>query len=197
MKYLIIYAHPNAKSFNHAIKEKIEAALQASNYAFAVRDLYEMRFDPALKAAEIAMGWDGPVPDDIKQEQEHIRASDVLIFIYPIWWSGMPAMLKGYFDRVFSYGFAWTMEQDTFSGLLKGKKAVIVNTLASHRDEFVSMGLLECVNKTIDTGIFDFCGIRVIEHKYLCGVLEATEEERARMLKEVEEMTERIVGKQA
>jgi NAD(P)H dehydrogenase (quinone) len=193
MRYLIVYAHPNPQSFNHAIREKIEGTLQAANCEYAVRDLYEMHFDPALKAAEIAMGWDGPVPDDIKQEQDHIRASDVLIFIYPIWWSDMPAMLKGYIDRVFSYGFAWTMEQDTFSGLLKGKKAVIVNTLASHRDEFISMGLLECMNKTIDAGIFDFSGIQVIEHKYLCGVLEATAEERVRMLGEVGGMMERIM----
>lgn len=102
MKYLIFYAHPNPQSFNHAIREKIEGALQAANCEYTVRDLYEMRFDPALQAAEIAMGWDSPVPDDIKQEQDRIRASDVLIFIYPIWWSDMPAMLKGYFDRVFS-----------------------------------------------------------------------------------------------
>lgn len=88
------------------------------------------------------------------------------------------------------------MEQDTFSGLLKGKKAVIVNTLASHRDEFVSMGLLECMSKIVDAGIFDFCGIRVIEHKYLCGVLEATAEERVRMLGEVGEMMERIITRE-
>lgn len=197
MKYLIIYAHPNAKSFNHAIKEKIEAALKASNAAFAVRDLYEIPFDPALKAAELEMEEGVPVPDDVKQEQDYIRSSDVLIFIYPIWWSDMPAILKGYVDRVFSYGFAWSMEQNVFNGLLQGKKAVIVNTLASGRDDLVNMGLLECMSKTIDAGIFDFCGIQVIEHKYLCGVLDATAEERARMLKEVDEMMGRIIGKQA
>lgn len=197
MKALILYAHPNPQSFNHAIKEKVESALQAANCEYAVRDLYEMGFDPALKTAEISMGWDSPVPDEIRQEQDRVRTSDMLIFIYPIWWSDMPAMLKGYFDRVFSYGFAWTMERTTFSGLLKGKKAVIVNTLGSHRDEFVSAGLLECMNKTVDAGIFDFCGMQVIEHKYLCGVLDATEPERVRMLAEVGEMMGRIMTREA
>lgn len=194
MNYLIIYAHPSTKSFNHAIRKVIEAGLNASKLAFAVRDLYGINFDPALKPAELEMGEAASVLDDVKQEQDYIRSADVLIFIYPLWWSGMPAILKGYIDRVFSYGFAWSMEQDTFTGLLKSKKAVIVNTMAASRDDLVSMGLLECLTKTVDEGIFDFCGIKVIEHKYLCAVLDATAEERARMIKEVEEMMGRIIA---
>lgn len=192
MNYLIIYAHPSAKSFNHAIREVIEAGLKASNHAFAVRDLYEIGFDPALKAEELESG---EAPVDVRQEQDYIRSADVLVFVYPLWWSGMPAILKGYIDRVFSCGFAWSMEQNAFTGLLKGKQAVIVNTMATSRDDLVDMGLLECMTKTIDEGIFDFCGIEVVEHKYLCAVLDASAEERARMLKEVGEMISRVTGR--
>jgi len=69
-----------------------------------LRDLYAMNFSPVLAAADFSAIQNGSVCDDVRAEQEQIRAADVLIVVYPLWWSGMPAMLKGYIDRVFSYG---------------------------------------------------------------------------------------------
>src|ERR1700690_1841729 len=100
VKSLIIYAHPNAASFNHAIMETISEELKGSNKDFNVRDLYKIGFNPILSAEDFVAIQNGTVPDDIKTEQNYIRSADTLIFIFPIWWSSMPAMLKGYIDRV-------------------------------------------------------------------------------------------------
>jgi len=89
MKYLIIYAHPNPASFNHAIKETISEELIKNNKDFEIRDLYKIGFNPVLSAGDLAAIQNGAVSHEIKTEQDYIRTSDILIFIFPIWWSSM------------------------------------------------------------------------------------------------------------
>lgn len=192
MRHLIVYAHPNPDSFNHAIKETVVAELKARGQPFEERDLYAVGFRPALAREELA----AEPPEDVRREQDHIRRAEVLVFIFPIWWAGMPAMLKGYFDRVFTYGFAYTMEGEAFHAGLPGKKAILINTLGASRDEYLSAGMFESMHKTLDEGILGFCGVEVIEHKHLCSVLSATEAQRKHMLAEVKEMIGRISAKQ-
>lgn len=122
MKYLIIYAHPNPKSFNHAILETISEELKKKKKEFKVRDLYKIGFNPALSTKDLSAIQNGAVPKDIEKEQEYIRKADTIVFIFPIWWSSMPAILKGYIDRVFSLKFAYDITEDGVFGLLKGKK---------------------------------------------------------------------------
>ena len=128
MKYLIVYAHPNPKSFNHAILETISGELQKKKKEVKVRDLYKIGFNPVLSIKDLSAIEKGAVPKDIKKEQNYISKADTLIFIFPIWWSAMPAMLKGYIDRVFSLKFAYDITADGVIGLLKGKKVFIVST---------------------------------------------------------------------
>src|SRR5208283_888803 len=112
MKYLIIYAHPDPGSFNHAVMEIISEELKNNNKDFVLRDLYQINFNPILKTEDLTAIQNGAVLEDVKKEQEHIRSSDILIFIFPIWWSSMPAILKGYIDRVFSLKFAYDITAD-------------------------------------------------------------------------------------
>ena len=191
MKHLIVYTHPNPGSFNHGIKETVGAELKALNQPFEERDLYAMGFNPVLGQEELG----AEPPEDVRREQDHIRNADVLVFIFPIWWAGMPAMLKGYFDRVFTYGFAYTMEGDTFHGGLQGKKAILIDTLGASRDEYLSAGMFQSLHKAIDEGILGFSGVDVIEHKHLCSVLSASETQREHMLAEVKDMIGRISAK--
>ena len=146
MRYVILYAHPNPKSFNHAILARVEANLKRDRKEYVVRDLYALNFKPVLEPADfVAMGG-GSVRPDVAEEQRHIAAADKLIVIHPIWWFGMPAMLKGYIDRVFTGGFAYAYTAKGVEGLLKGKRAIILNTpsnptgSAYTRDELASLG---------------------------------------------------------
>ncbi|MEJ1715164.1 NAD(P)H-dependent oxidoreductase, partial [Escherichia coli] len=77
--------------------------LQKKGHEVEVRDLYEMQFQPTLGRSEMI----GGIGEDVVVEQEYLKWADVITFIYPIWWTGLPAIMKGYIDRVFSYGFAY------------------------------------------------------------------------------------------
>jgi NAD(P)H dehydrogenase (quinone) len=110
MKYLVIYSHPNPQSFCHAILETVKKTLAAKKHDVVVRDLYALGFDPVLKAADFAAIQSGKTCVDIKPEQDYIVWSDIMTIIHPIWWAGQPAMIKGYIDRVFSYGFAYSRD---------------------------------------------------------------------------------------
>ena len=185
MKSLIIYAHPNAASFNHAIMETISEELKGSNKDFNVRDLYKIGFNPILSAEDLVAIQNGTVPDDIKTEQNYIRSADTLIFIFPIWWSSMPAMLKGYIDRVLSLKFAYDITADGVVGLLKGKKTFIVSTTGASKEDYEKMGAFKMMNMSMDMAIFQFSGMKVIGHKYFSSVPNVSDQDRKQMLEEL------------
>ncbi len=186
MKYLIIYAHPNPKSFNHAIKETIEEKLKNAGHILQVRDLYEIGFNPQLSASDFASWQQGQIPVDIKTEQDYIKNADVLIFIHPIWWFNMPAILKGYIDRVFSYKFAYGVNEKGPYGLLTDKKVILINTTGGTQENYLKFGYKEALRATIEEGIFGFCGIKVAMHKYFYAVPYVTDQLRENMLEELQ-----------
>ncbi len=185
MKYLIIYAHPNPKSFNHAIKEIVEEKLRKVGNSFQTRDLYRIGFNPELSGKDFVAGKQGQSLVDIKREQDYIRNSDILIFIYPIWWFNMPAILKGYIDRVFSYGFAYALNDKGPYGLLTDKKVILINTTGGAEENYVKNGYKEALRKTIEDGIFGFCGIEVTMHRYFHAVSYVADQVRQKMLEEL------------
>ena len=185
MKYLIIYAHPNPKSFNHAIKEIVEDKLEKDGKSFEVRQLYEIGFKPELGVNDIVALQQGQALIDVKREQDFIKNADILIFIHPIWWFNMPAVLKGYIDRVFSYGFAFAVNENGPYGLLTDKKIIILNTTGGAEENYEKNGYKEALKKTIEEGTFGFCGMKVILHKYFYAVPYVTDEIRLKMLAEL------------
>jgi len=185
MNYVIIYAHPNTASFNHAILETISEELKKSNKDLNVRDLYKIGFNPVLSAEDLAAMQHGVVPHDIKTEQDYIRTADTLIVISPIWWSAMPAMLKGYIDRVFSLKFAYDITADGVIGLLKGKKVFIVSTTGASKEDYEKMGAFTMMNQSMDMAIFQFSGMEVIGHKYFSSVPYVSDQDRKQMLEEL------------
>lgn len=164
MKNLIIYAHPNESSLNHYFLQTIIESLQVQNNEIEVRDLYQLNFDPILSLNDMRGQRMGKVSEDVKREQDFISWADHITFIYPIWWTGMPAMLKGYIDRVMSYGFAYCYDQGVQKGLLKGKQTVIINTHGKSHNEYESMGMDKALSLTSDNGIFTYCGLAVNQH---------------------------------
>ena len=185
MNHLLIYAHPNPSSFNHAIVEVIIAEFRKAGKELPLRDLYAMHFNPVLAAADFSAIQNGAVCDDVRAEQELIRATDILIVVYPLWWSGMPAMMKGYIDRVFSYGFAYEINETGGVGLLTGKKVFLVTTTGASREDYEQLDMYRSFAQTIDSGIFRFSGMEVIDHIYYASVPYVTVEDRKTMLEDV------------
>ncbi|MCX5857675.1 MAG: NAD(P)H-dependent oxidoreductase [Deltaproteobacteria bacterium] len=170
MKHLIIYSHPNPGSFCHAILEVVEETLALKKHDIVVRDLYALGFDPVLKAADFAEMQSGKTPADIKAEQDHIAWSDMMTIIHPVWWTGLPAMIKGYIDRVFSYGFAYSTDAKGIVKLLTDKKVIIFNTQGTPEPLYEKSGMFVAMKKTSDMGIYEFCGVNVLAHQFFGAV---------------------------
>lgn len=187
MKHLVLYAHPNPESFNHAILETAVNALKSKGDEVTVRDLYAMKFQPVLTPEDTASMRSGQTPADIKAEQDYITAAGTITLIYPIWWTGIPAILKGYIDRVFSYGFAYGSGEEGIIKLLTGRKGLIINTHGTPKDVYDQIGMTDGLKVTSDTGIFGFVGIEPAGHLFFGSVPYVDDAARKDMLKQVEE----------
>ena len=186
MKNLIVLAHPNKESFNAAIAKKFEKQLKNKGEEVVVRDLYELGFDPVMTWDEMNELRNGSIKEDVQIEQTFVKECDNIIFVYPIWWTSMPAILKGYIDRVFSYGFAYVFnEEGGIDGLFKGKSVTVVNTYGTPKEYYDASGMSEAFHKTTDVGIFEFCGMNVKQHLYLGEVPYINEEQGSAILEKI------------
>jgi NAD(P)H dehydrogenase (quinone) len=192
MNHLIVYSHPNPQSFNKAILNTYQEALQGRGHKIQVRDLYAMDFDPVLSADDLRMLHGGQIPPEIKAEQDLVRWADVMTLICPIWWGGFTANLRGYIDRVFSLGFAYEEGPAGPKGLLGGKKMVIINTMGAPYQVYERIGMIKSMGQVSDECISQFCGLTVMEHKYFGNVVGCSAEERRKMLHEVKILAESI-----
>ncbi|WP_264536488.1 NAD(P)H-dependent oxidoreductase [Flavobacterium sp. N1736] len=166
MKNLVIYTHPNSGSLNHFFKQTIVENLQESGHEVIVRDLNEINFNPVLSLNDMNGQRTGQVANDVKTEQDFIAWAEQIIFVYPIWWTGMPAIMKGFIDRVFSYGFAYRYDQGIQKGLLTGKQTIIVNSHGKSNAEYEATGMDKALALTSDKGIFNYCGLEIKHHFY-------------------------------
>jgi NAD(P)H dehydrogenase (quinone) len=194
MKHLIVYTHPNPMSFNHAILTTVVEELQERHQDIRVRDLYALGFDPVIRQSDYEAIARGEVSEDIRVEQGHILWADIIIFIFPIFWAGLPSLLKGYIERVYSQGFAYEFTDKGMRGLLPGKKVVVINTTGGSLKQYESSGMLESIKQTIDGGIFRFCSMEVVSHRFFMNVPFATELQRTAMLDEVQGIIQNLIA---
>ena len=129
-KTTVICAHPYEKSFNHAILERVQALLDAKGQEYRLIDLYADGFNPVYTKEELALFREGKALDPlVLQYQQALKDSKRLIFIFPIWWADMPAIVKGFLDKVLLRTFAY-MENRV--GLLEGRldidEALVIST---------------------------------------------------------------------
>lgn len=111
LKVLVVYCHPCENSFTNIVKNSFIKGLEDAGHTYVISDLYKEGFNPVMSESEyIREGFyrlDMNVSPDVIREQERINASDVIVYIYPDFWTASPAMLEGWFQRVWTYGFAY------------------------------------------------------------------------------------------
>jgi len=197
MKALIVYTHPNPRSFNHAILETVEADLKGRGVEVRVSDLYAKRFDPALSPRDFESFAAGRLPQDICDEQNDVTWADLLVFIYPIWWYERPALLKGWFDRVFSIGFAYKPSDKGIVGLLKGKRGLVFSTAGAFEEESVQSGMIHAMEITVVEGSLKSVGIDPVVFRNYYAIPSTTEEERKGLLVDVRRQLEAVLSSQA
>ncbi|KAL3989166.1 hypothetical protein ACER0C_013484 [Sarotherodon galilaeus] len=178
-KVLIVYAHESPASFNAAAKDAAVAALTAQGCTVEVSDLYAMKFKAAATTEDITgevkdaenfcyakeiklASEEGRLADDIKKEQEKLKEADLVIFQFPMYWSSVPAIMKGWMDRVL--GFAYAQEKRYSEGIFKDKKAMLSFTTDCPESVYSDTGINGDINVTLwplQNGILNYCGFQV------------------------------------
>ncbi|MET3918712.1 NAD(P)H dehydrogenase (quinone) [Variovorax sp. OAS795] len=182
MNILIVFAHPEAASFSGALKDVAIETLQRQGHEVAVSDLYRMGWNPALGPDDFMGERKNPDYLDLSREQEHafatdsqhaevkaeqakVAAADLVLFHFPVWWFSMPAMLKGWVDRVFSRGFAYSAGRKYESGHFKGKRAMLCITTGTASTLYEPNGIdgdLHHVLWPIHNGTLAYTGFTVL-----------------------------------
>ena len=156
MNILIVSAHPNPTSYNAQLVEVATRTLQQGGDSVVVSDLYAEGFKPAegpehfdvrvdperfeVQREQRAAFEAGTLPADVRRELDRLREADLVIFQFPFWWFGVPAMIKGWMDRVFVYGGMYTSEKLYAKGVCRGKRAILSATLGSPESHCHSNG---------------------------------------------------------
>ncbi|GHU96707.1 hypothetical protein FACS189483_00440 [Spirochaetia bacterium] len=149
MNVCIVYAHPSDDSLTRNVRDSFIRGLESAGHRYILSDLYRMNFQTDMTEAEYRREAyyrrDLPVPADVAAEQEKINQSDALVFIYPVFWTEAPAKLVGWFDRVWTYGFAYG-DNRTMKQLEKGLVLCIAGNTEAY---FAETGLLDSMKQVM------------------------------------------------
>lgn len=159
MKTVVIYAHPWDGSFNHAVLKHTIEKLEAKGDTVDLIDLYQDDFDPVMRVDDLRVFGRGLYNDPKAEDYvNRLKAADRAIFVFPIWWYGEPAMLKGFFDKVLLKGVTYVEdEHKNLHGALGIKESAVLTTANINKDFFEVLG--DPINKSMINGIFKMVGI--------------------------------------
>jgi NAD(P)H dehydrogenase (quinone) len=171
MHALIVVAHPNPNSFTHALGKRVAEGISGpgSLHSVEIADLAAERFDPRFTASDISVHLrQRPASDDIAAEQARVDRADALVLVYPVYWWSMPALLKGWIERVFANG--WAYDEGADGRLVKKLQRLPVHLVASagaNQRTYARHGYFGAMKTQIDHGIFNYCGARVVTSELL------------------------------
>jgi len=187
MRISVILAHPDERSFNHAIANAVVRQLETNGHTVLFHDLHKENFDPLLVSDEIPK--DAPLPAVIKAQCEEIVAAEGIVIVHPNWWGQPPAILKGWVDRVIRPGVAYEFLEDDSgegvpNGLLAATAAIVFNTTntEAEREKTVFGDPLETIWKNC---IFGLCGVTNFHRRMFGIIVTSPEEQRRAWLDEV------------
>lgn len=172
-KILVIMGHPSIESLNC---EVADSYVEGAKKNFEVRTLYlpKLKFDPILHEGYNKIQ---KLEKDLIEAQKLILWADHLVFVYPIWWTSFPAILKGFIDRTFLPGFAFKYEKNgKRQRLLRGRTASLIMTAGGPRLWYFLFGKI--MNRAMTIGLLNFCGIKYKKQKFICGIRKGLSEER-------------------
>ncbi len=197
MRISVILAHPNKESFNHAIAAAAVQTLKQNGHEVYFHDLYQEKFDPILLSEEIPK--DTSLPQEIEKHCTEISEADGIIVIHPNWWGQLPAVLKGWVDRIIRPAVAYEFPEDDKgegvpNGLLKAKHAVVFNTsnTGTEREKNIFGDPLETIWKNC---IFGLCGVNNFYRKMFSIIVISSEEQRKEWLIEVRQTVDEYFPK--
>jgi NAD(P)H dehydrogenase (quinone) len=201
MNVLLLLAHPERRSFNGAMFDIAADTLRAAGHEVATSDLYRMGFDPVssrrnfvsikdadylkLQVEEMHASEVGGFAIEVETEMAKIEAADLMIWQFPLWWFGLPAILKGWVDRVFAMGRTYGNGHIYDTGRFKGKKALLSLTTGGPEAAYRADGFngdLDAILRPIQRGMLEFTGFSVLAPQVVYGPVRAEDAQRAAWL---------------
>ena len=169
MNILLVTADPEGPSFAKSLADRYVAGIRETKAATVeLADLAAEGFDPRMTRKDLAFYRErGPLPQDVRREQQRIERADLLLLAFPIYWWSLPAVTKGWIDRVFTKGWAFGSD-DRFAGPLSAKHVRLIATGAGSHRLYQKHGYESAMAAQIAHGIFNFSGVANVEtHLFL------------------------------
>jgi len=201
MKVFIVYWHPEPKSFNHALFETAISTFQEMGAEVKTSDLHAMQFDPIssrknfktinapdylkLQLEELHATKTNTFADEIETEIAKMEWCDLMIWQFPLWWLGLPAVLKGWVDRVYPLGRVYSKSKSFDNGVFKAKKAMLSLTTGGSAEAYKSgamMGDMMSLLKPMHYGMLRFVGYDVLAPNIVYAPVRMTDEDRKKEL---------------
>ena len=165
MKTTIIVASPSEKSFSKKIVEKLSEKLIENKAEYEIIDLYKDNFNPVMTENEEKLYNEGKTDDElVKKYQQSVRDSDEMILVFPVWFNNVPAILKGFFDKVFIKNFAFSEEDNKTKGLLTNIKSGMVITTSESNTSYLKDKLNNPIETVIIKGTLEVCGMENMKY---------------------------------
>jgi NAD(P)H dehydrogenase (quinone) len=205
LNVLLVYAHPEPTSFCAALKDNARRALLARGHTVEVSDLYAEGFNPVAGRHDFTDAADparfhyqseqlhasktsGFAPE-VAREQARLLRADLLIFIFPLWWGGLPAILKGWFDRVCAYGVAYAEGKRFDQGYFVGRRAMLTLSTGGTPERFSPGGTYGDIREvlySVERCILAYLGLEVVEPFVAYAAPRVDDAARAQVLRQWE-----------
>jgi NAD(P)H dehydrogenase (quinone) len=201
MHALFVYAHPEPTSFTAALKDAGAAALREAGHTVEVSDLYGENFNPVAGRHDFRTVADaarfhyqteqghahvrhGFAPDLAREQQRFLKA-DLVVWLFPIWWGGMPAIMKGWFDRVLAFGFAYADGKRYDTGFFPDKRGLLCLSTGGTRERFSDEGVYGDIKTVLwppQRLMLEYLGMKALDPFVAYGAPRVDAEQRAAYL---------------
>lgn len=158
MHVLTILDHPDQASFTSAIAKEFCTGAEFAGHTTELADLHAEGFDPRWSIADVNGDSSGQAPEDVLAEQARIGRADAIGFVFPLFWWGMPAMTKGWIDRVWSWGWAYDQLEDPEISLQRPRTGVLLVPAGARSDEMDELGYTSAIETAWINGTFGYFG---------------------------------------
>jgi NAD(P)H dehydrogenase (quinone) len=168
MNVLIVLAHPRRNSLSGQAAEAFAAAAAANGHKIEWADLVAEGFDPVLREAD-EPAWNDPdkvYSEEVRREMARIERNDATVMVYPVWWWSVPAILKGWIDRVWNNGWAYGARK------FPQRRVWMIGIAGTDLAAYQKRGYDAAMKTQLDTGVLDYCGIAERRFELLYGAIE-------------------------
>ncbi len=213
MKVLIVFAHPEQQSFNGAMFRTAVDTLAAAGHEVSTSDLYAMQFNPVSgrhnfltlknpgyfkqQLEEMHATETYGFADDLEREMTKLEACELMIWQFPLWWFGLPGMLKGWVDRVFAMGRTYGGDRLYANGVFKGKRAMLSLTTGGPAPAYAKGGFngdIDAILRPVQRGMLQFVGFEVLAPQITYGPVRLDQNERTERLGAYAERLRKVQG---